>query len=34
VRENIELIEKTGLSPEVLQGIEAIHADNPNPVMK
>jgi aryl-alcohol dehydrogenase-like predicted oxidoreductase len=33
-RENIELIEKTGLSPEVLQGIEAIHADNPNPVMK
>ena len=34
VKENLELIEKTKLSPEVLQGIDAIHGDNPNPVLK
>ncbi len=33
-KENLELIEKTTLTPEVLQGIDAIHGDNPNPVLK
>jgi aryl-alcohol dehydrogenase-like predicted oxidoreductase len=33
-RENLELIGKTALSAEVLQAIDAIHALNPNPVLK
>ncbi len=34
VEENLELIARTKLSPEILQGIDAIHGDNPNPVLK
>ena len=32
--ENLDLIERTRLSPEVLAEIDAIHALNPNPVLK
>ncbi|MGQ0676491.1 MAG: aldo/keto reductase [Rhodospirillales bacterium] len=34
LKENLELIEKTKLTPELLAGIDAIHGDNPNPVLK
>lgn len=34
LNENLDLLENTKLSAEVLAGIETIHGDNPNPVLK
>lgn len=34
LQENLALADSIRLSPEVLEGIEAIHAENPNPVLR
>jgi aryl-alcohol dehydrogenase-like predicted oxidoreductase len=34
LRENLALAESTALGPEAIAGIEAIHAENPNPLLK
>jgi aryl-alcohol dehydrogenase-like predicted oxidoreductase len=34
LRENLDLVERTTLGAEVIAAIEAIHAENPNPVLK